>query len=217
MRLYVMDCSPFENAENRDIAAAAIGTQRMLKIQGLRDTQKQAQCAAAGWMLTHLFGDAYPPALTHDSRGKPYLADNSGRYFSLSHTGRWVFCAVDTCELGLDAQLQQKNRPAVAARCFTADEQTWLQAAPDERFTLLWTAKEAYVKYTGFGLVLPLHSFSVPGPAQGYDRANHCYWHSETRTLGEETVCITLCSEKAIQTPVWTQLTYQIPSVGNRS
>lgn len=216
MHLYVMDCSPFENAENRDAAAAAIGPQRLLKIRGLRNPQKQAQCAAAGWMLTHLFGDGCPPVLTHGSRGKPYLADNSGRYFSLSHTGRWVVCAVDTCEIGVDAQRKESHRPAVVARCFTADEQAWLQAAPDERFTPLWTAKEAYVKYTGFGLVLPLRSFSVPTPAQGYDRDNHCHWYSETRMLGEDAVCITLCSGEAIQKPTWTQITYDNEPSGNR-
>jgi phosphopantetheinyl transferase len=56
--------------------------------------------------------------------------------------------------LGLDIQRHTAGRPtaAIARRFFTSAEQRFLRENPDAFFPL-WCAQEAYVKYTGAGLV----------------------------------------------------------------
>ena len=80
----------------------------------------------------------------------------------------------------MDAQEQTPYKEKVATRWLTDPERAWLTENPDERFTALWAKKEAYCKFTGFGLVLPLSSFTVPCPSVGWDEQNRCCWREYT-------------------------------------
>ncbi len=195
-KLFYVDCSPLLDAERLQAVLPTLDHVRRQRVARLASPEKKAQCAAAGWLLTQLFGkDGQPPLLTHGSRGKPYLAGQTDKFFSLSHTGRWVVCAVADNEVGVDAQEITPYRQAVAERCFTADEIAWVNSDP-ERFTRLWTMKEAYLKYTGFGLVLPMSSFSVPLPDGGWDKQQTCYY--QTLTIPGQAVQISVCSGESI-------------------
>ncbi|MBQ9860148.1 MAG: 4'-phosphopantetheinyl transferase superfamily protein [Clostridia bacterium] len=194
--LYIADCSPLQDEANLAAVLPYLDATRQQRIARLQLPEKRAQCAAAGLLLTRLFGqDDTPPTLFHGSRGKPYLYGRDDAFFSLSHSANWVVCATADNEIGVDAQVITPFNPKVAARCFTERERTWLAENPTERFTPLWTAKEAYIKFTGFGLVLPLGSFETPMPADGPDDANHCFW----RQFKHENLFITLCCAKEWQ------------------
>lgn len=82
--------------------------------------------------------------------GQPEL---SGVGFSLSHSGRWVACAVSaSSKLGLDIEVLNPERDffALALQAFNADENVWLaqQDAGNRMhdFYQLWTTKEAQIK-----------------------------------------------------------------------
>ena len=61
----------------------------------------------------------------------------------------------------------------VAKRCFTAEEYTFItddefnadlegiSYSTEERFFMVWTMKEAYLKYKGCGISVPMNSFCV--------------------------------------------------------
>ena len=190
-RLYLVDCSPLEQSEQLLRTYPLLDTARQQQVERQQTTEGKAQRAAAGVLLTHLFGtDGKPPVLFRGSRGKPYLAGREDVFFNLSHSGRWVCCAVSDHEVGVDAQKSGPCRPQVAARHFTEAERRWMAENPDERFTRLWAMKEAYVKFTGFGLVLPLSSFSVPTPPDGWDEGQHCRW----KEFAMEDVRIAVCT-----------------------
>ena len=175
--IYAVNCAELANEDRLNAVLPRLDSTRQTRITRLQDAQKRAQCATAGLLLTHLFGqDGQPPLITHGSRGKPYLVGENSPYFSLSHSGDRVFCAVADSEIGLDAQKFCPCRDKVAARWFTDPERTWLGEDPDGRFASLWARKEAYCKFTGFGLVLPPSSFTVPCPADGWDEQNRCCW-----------------------------------------
>ena len=104
--------------------------------------------------------------------GKPYFRDSGlyGIYFSRSHSkGHEVVCFSDG-EIGLDCE-NTEARPGIgeryldiAGRCFTEDEQEYLLGADDDpiaRFFEIWTAKEAYMKYSGKGFSEGFRTFSV--------------------------------------------------------
>ncbi len=188
-KLYAVNCAPLKNETTLSTVLPRLDNTRTARINRLQPAQKRAQCAAAGLLLTHLFGeDGRPPTLTHGSRGKPYLADNRA-FFSLSHSGEWVFCAVSDSEVGMDAQGKSLYSEKIAARQFTAAERAWVNGDAT-RFTRLWACKEAYLKFTGFGLVLPMSSFTVPTPADGRDEDNHCVWKEYTLENTHIAVCI---------------------------
>ena len=196
VKVYAVCCAALKNEEQLNVVLPRLDSARQARIARLQDTQKRAQCAAAGLLLTHLFGnDEQPPRFTHGSRGKPYLVGENAPYFSLSHSGDWVFCAVADSEVGLDVQEFSHCRDKVAARWFTEPERAWLAENPDERFAMLWAKKEAYCKFTGFGLVLPPSSFTVPCPADGWDEANHCCW-KEYIHPAELPLAVAVCCKK---------------------
>jgi len=73
-------------------------------------------------------------------------------------------------EVGVDCEdtrARKDRKPDfenVARRFFTADEQEYIaygEPGAEERFFEVWTAKEAYMKYTGNGFSEGFQSFSV--------------------------------------------------------
>lgn len=196
VKVYAACCAGLKDEARLNAVFPLLDSARQARVARLQDTQKKAQCAAAGLLLTHLFGrDGQPPQFTHGSRGKPYLVGENEPFFSLSHSGDWVFCAVADSEVGLDTQEFTPYREKIAARWFTDIERTWLAENPDERFAMLWAKKEAYCKFTGFGLVLPPSSFSVPYPADGWDEANRCCW-KEYVFSAETPLAVAVCCKE---------------------
>lgn len=73
--------------------------------------------------------------------------------FSLSHSGRWVACAVsEGARLGLDIEVRDPSRDigALAAQAFAPAQQAWLAARPAEvrvdAFYRMWAGQEALIK-----------------------------------------------------------------------
>lgn len=109
-----------------------------------------------------------------EKNGKPY-AENADVHFNISHSGNLVVCAVNDKPVGIDVEQIRNIELKVAKRVYTADELFYLfgfhpeeedfSILPDEkmllRFFELWTAKEAYLKYTGEGIASELKTLAV--------------------------------------------------------
>lgn len=96
---------------------------------------------------------AQTPVIRTGTNGKPYVP--GGPAFNCSHSGSFVCCAVHGGPVGIDLEARRPVRAALAARICTPEELVF--TAPGGRFDSLrflqlWTAKEAWVKYTGEGL-----------------------------------------------------------------
>ncbi len=110
--------------------------------------------------------DALTPLIAE--RGKPYV-QAAHFHYNISHGGDYVVIAYGEREVGVDVEpIKTRSQAwAVARKHFTPDEQQRLfahsigSAEFDAAFTLLWTRKESYVKYTGQGLACSLPTFSV--------------------------------------------------------
>ena len=112
------------------------------------------------------------PALRKGPHGKPYLEGPGleGVYFSLSHTRGHAIVCFSEGEIGADCENMDARRSGlsryegIAGRCFTEDERGYIAFGQQDetlRFFEIWTAKEAYMKYTGKGFAEGISSFSV--------------------------------------------------------
>ena len=118
-----------------------------------------------------------PAAVTFDRRcrhcgdpahGKPELADAPELSFSLSHSASVALVAVaGEARVGVDVEVIRARRhlEKLAARVLTPEEfRAWRVVPPASRTTAFlrsWTAKEAYLKALGVGLVRPLRTVPV--------------------------------------------------------
>lgn len=95
------------------------------------------------------------------ANGKPILKDYPDIHFNISHSGKYVVCAVANVPVGVDIEGNRPINAAVAKRFFSAEENEWVSAADnqsvqEQRFFRLWTLKEAYAKATGQGIALSI-------------------------------------------------------------
>jgi len=97
--------------------------------------------------------------------GKPFLRDWPDLHFNISHSGKWVVCAMDDTPIGIDIEQILPIDLSIAAAFFSDEEyHQILNRDGDERlfcFYDLWTLKESYLKAVGKGLFFPLNSFSI--------------------------------------------------------
>ena len=99
-------------------------------------------------------------------RGKPYLKDYPDVHFSLSHSGNMAVLAISDSEVGIDVQERRGYQEKVVKRFYHESEIAVIEAISDPAekancFYQMWTAKEAYIKYTGKGMGQDLRSFGV--------------------------------------------------------
>lgn len=98
---------------------------------------------------------------TIGKNGKSYL-EGIPVFFSLSHSGEYVFCAASKQEIGADIQIMRSiNMQSLVKRFFSEREKQLLEQMPEREkekaFYFLWTRKEAYGKLTGEGIAAVLN------------------------------------------------------------
>ena len=110
--------------------------------------------ALARWLLWREFRIPPGAEIAYTSDGKPYLKDEPGVWFNISHSGQYVACAVCDNPVGIDIQMIVPYRPDTARRVCSAAELKMLENSrvPDVDFIKLWTQKEAYLKMLGYGI-----------------------------------------------------------------
>ena len=101
-----------------------------------------------------------PESIVFDKNesGKPY-AVNADVFFSISHSGDTVICAVSENEIGTDIEKIKNIRIRIAEKFATEAE---LEYIGDDinRFFEIWTLKEAFFKCKGTGLGADIKSVS---------------------------------------------------------
>lgn len=96
--------------------------------------------------------------------GKPYLIGHPNFHYNISHTRDAIVVIVSDKQVGVDIERIGKADIEIARRFFTKNELNYITAfseSESEKFYEIWTKKEAYVKYIGKGLSIPLNSFDV--------------------------------------------------------
>lgn len=122
--------------------------------------------------------------------GKPYLKDESGPEFNLSHAGQLVACAVARAPCGIDVEpiRHLPDSQALAKRiCGVGDYEHWCAQDSNARDVLLfrhWVMLEAWSKANGRGLTGVLDQrgarcaqlWSHPRPCVAWWQPEPGYW-----------------------------------------
>ena len=125
-------------------AAARLPSWRRERYDRLRRPEARQEALIAGLLYRCAMGRR---GLEPDAEvrllpaGKPVREDG---FFSLSHSGRYVLCAVSDGPVGADVQERRSVRDGLS-RFFHPAEQARLASRPEELFRV-WTRKEAWVK-----------------------------------------------------------------------
>ncbi len=96
--------------------------------------------------------------------GKKFLHTNKNLKFNISHTEGIVVIGISDEEIGVDIEAIKKADVSIAKNFFTPNEVNYIYTCPfkiDNKFLKVWTLKEAYIKFLGYGLKVELNSFDV--------------------------------------------------------
>ena len=153
-------------------------------INKLRFNEDKCRCIAAGLLLNYAlrqekvdnhseivmvdiikacdgYDKSYDYKIKYQKKGKPYFKDYKELNFNITHSGKYVACAISDTPIGIDMEGNRKDVCSVARRFFNKDESEWVcmaesESEQKERFLKIWTFKEAYSKMTGDGIALCL-------------------------------------------------------------
>ncbi|QHT69347.1 4'-phosphopantetheinyl transferase superfamily protein [Rhodocytophaga rosea] len=119
---------------------------RLLVWKGLKSFQYEDNC------LNQLQISSY---------GKPYIDHQV--FFNISHAGRYVICALNSEETGIDIEEIQPIELNDFNAIFCAEEKFQLSKAsnPLQQFFKFWTIKESVIKAEGKGLSIPMDQVTI--------------------------------------------------------
>lgn len=153
--------------EYSDESELCLSEYRRKKLSIVKAPALRSQMIAAELLLNHAVKECFPHMelplhIVTGSESKPYFEDNPF-FFSISHSGRYVACALADYEIGLDLQKLSQVRETIVNRCFSEIEREYLRQSDDVNtaFTEIWCLKESYVKALGTGLKTSFSSFSL--------------------------------------------------------
>lgn len=166
--IYIANISCLQDKKLFAGQLAALSAERQRKVMAMASEKNRCLTAGAGVLLNvalRKYGiDGKMAKICYNTYGKPFLHDYH-IYFSLSHSGDYVFCAVSDEEIGVDIQRHANYRQNVVKRFFHPAEQAYISSLSLNKraaaFFRLWTLKESCAKMLGTSLAKTLSSVSV--------------------------------------------------------
>lgn len=171
--VYYTQISHFEAEEIFHKYLERVDEERKSKVMRMQGPEGRLRSLAAGSLLQ--FGicrklgiepfRAAPFSFKQMEGGKPIWPGKEEIHFNLSHSGDYACCAVADQPVGVDIQVCDGLRSALAKRFFTEkDNQRLRECSGQEQenlFYRLWSIKESYIKLTGKGMSQGLSSFEI--------------------------------------------------------
>ena len=98
-----------------------------------------------------------------NTHGKPYLDGFLSFQYNVSHTKNAILVGFSEKPIGVDIEKIKESNMKLAKRFFSENELSHilLGNGRNELFYEIWTKKEAYIKWAGKGMALPLNTFDV--------------------------------------------------------
>lgn len=141
------------------LLAKCIPPQRLDAIQKIKRTAQADRMrigsALAGYMLSQYRNIPFSKQLFEENPlGKPFLVGYPDVHFNISHSEKYVICAVSDRPVGVDVEERTAYNPKIANRVFSPAVQEKIAASSDKDmvFTQCWVENEANLKRIGCGL-----------------------------------------------------------------
>lgn len=169
MKLYIRKIDDYADSDTELFEES-----RRIRLKRIKNPKVRAECIAAGMLLREALADyGYPVgdnplSIRYDEHGKPELsaqADNQDNcktapFFSLSHSGNIVVCAVDDEPVGADVQVVKAVTVRLPKKVLADNEleeylrikETKQEQEAARFFTIRWTEKESIAKLIGKGI-----------------------------------------------------------------
>ena len=169
------------------------GEEKRRRLEHMRHEADRRRSLCADHLARQMLSEATGIArdalrLLRDNKGKPYFEGNA-LYFNLSHAGDFAACAVDSAPVGIDIEVPRAVRPELCRKVCCSEEMAFVH--PEGKFSSahflqLWTAKEAYLKKSGQGILGDLRdiclvqegALAYPSPTKGLFLAEEVYFLS---------------------------------------
>lgn len=121
---------------------------------GTHGRQTQAALAVLRFALEREYGMDSLPGIAVLDNGKPYFPERPDICFNYSHCRSGILVGIGRRSVGADAETVRVFKKSLAMRVCCPRELAAADAQPDPDLALtkLWTAKEAYLKFTGEGI-----------------------------------------------------------------
>lgn len=199
MRLYIMRTDGLDDPAEHEEWEAELPAGRWQKAVLPLRIEDRRNSAGAGWLLRYVFEKEEVPfsrdSVTFGPHGKPC---HEALHFNLSHSGIYVICAVGEREIGCDIQKIRPCRELMVRRFFAPEEQEYILSVQgkerDERFILLWSRKESFLKMTGEGLTREPGELSCLSGTGFYERRLEeymiCVCCSDAESIREREVSV---------------------------
>lgn len=146
----------------------------------------------------------YDPLFALKDYGKPYLKNHPDTFFNMSHSEKFVACAVSGCPIGVDIEQVHDIDLNIAKNYFFGSEYDYLlnHNCQKQAFFELWVLKESYMKMTGLGFRLALDEFCIEINDEiklinGANVSKFGLWN-----VGEGEYMIGACSKEMVSEPV---------------
>ena len=160
VNVYIADIEYYMDETHFTEGLAHISRERRAAIGRLRAQKDKVRSLCCGLLLHYgLYDLGYTDneswTIAYGEKGKPYFTDHPDVCFNLSHSGDYVACAIADRPVGIDIQNERKTIPGMERTVCPEDDLNTLYQTDEERHLHIlesFSAKEAYLKYTGMGM-----------------------------------------------------------------
>ncbi len=136
---------------------------RKERVDFYNNAKDKALALGAGYLLRYALTEenifSENLEIIKTERGKPYLKDYNNLFFSISHSGEYVFLCLADGEIGVDVQKIVPVSEKLKSYVLTEREHESLKEEKD--FFIFWTIKESYLKLTGEGVAYGLKKVQI--------------------------------------------------------
>lgn len=128
--------------------------------------------------------------------GKP-LSNKTTVKFNLSHSGNYIILATANNDVGTDIEALGRYNESIAKKILTNEELKYVSDDLDNRFTTIWTLKEAVSKAIGIGIRISFSSLNVL-PLLNDNCIEYNKFQLFAKTITLDDYCISVCCAKRI-------------------
>jgi len=155
-KILVSKISEIADPMERPETIECLTSDRQEKIKILRNADDRKRCYLAGILLQNMCRELgiREPVFEIGDRGKPYIKGRSQTPYNVSHSGEYVVLAFmdeAEAEVGIDIQKKKPLHEKMVDKILSEKE---MGHADD--LIRVWSAKEAFIKWDGRGLSIPL-------------------------------------------------------------